>query len=84
MTMTNEERARDYAYARQKNLHLSQRDTNLIQLAYLHGLEDNRQDKQLTEAKAIIKIMKHLLFDVWGYIAIPLEKRVNDFLRSQA
>ena len=38
--MTNKERAMDYAYARQKNLHLSQRDTNLIQLAYLHGLED--------------------------------------------
>lgn len=42
-----------------------------------------RADKQLTEAKEIIKIMKHLLFDVWGYIAIPLEKRVNDFLRSR-
>ena len=41
-----------------------------------------RTDKQLTEAKEIIKIMKHLLFDVWGYIAIPLEKRVNDFLKE--
>lgn len=40
-----------------------------------------KADKQLTEAKEIIKVMKHLLFDVWGYIAIPLEKRVNDFLR---
>lgn len=40
--MTDEEKARDYALARQKNLHLSQRDTNLIQLAYLHGLKAGR------------------------------------------
>lgn len=35
---------------------------------------------QLTKAKGIIKIMKHLLFDVWGYIDIPFEERVNKFL----
>lgn len=37
--MTDEEMARNYALERQKNLHLSQRDTNLIHLAYLHGLK---------------------------------------------
>lgn len=41
--MTTEELARDYALARQKSLHLSWRDTNLIQLAYLHGLEAGKQ-----------------------------------------
>lgn len=44
--------------------------------------QNEKQREQLTEAKEIIKIMKHLLFDVWGYIAIPLEKRVNNFLKQ--
>lgn len=52
--------------------------TTLMQLNNM--LVSKRQ--QLTEAKEIIKIMKHLLFDVWGYIAIPLEKRVNNFLKQ--
>lgn len=42
--MKDEERARDYALTRQKNLHLSQKDTNLIQLAYLHGLKAGRPE----------------------------------------
>jgi hypothetical protein len=37
-------------------------------------------DLKLTKAKGIIKIMKHLLFDVWGYIDFPFEERVNKFL----
>ena len=36
----------------------------------------------LTKAKEIIKIMKHLLFDVWGYIDFPFEERVNKFLNE--
>jgi flagellar biosynthesis/type III secretory pathway protein FliH len=39
-------------------------------------------NKGKSEAKEIIKIMKHLLFDVWGYINIPFEKRVNNFLKE--
>ena len=37
-------------------------------------------NNQLTKAKEIIKIMKYLLFDVWGYIDFPFEERVNKFL----
>ena len=37
--MTDKEMAKNYALERQKNLHLSQRDTNLIHLAYFHGLK---------------------------------------------
>lgn len=40
--MTDDERAFKYALERKKNLHLSQRDTNLICLAYLHGLKDGK------------------------------------------
>lgn len=40
--MTDKEIAREYALGRQKWLHLSQRDTNLIELAYLHGLEKGK------------------------------------------
>lgn len=32
--------------------------------------------------KSIFKIMKRLLFNVCGYIAIPFEKKVNDFLKE--
>ena len=52
--------------------------TTLMQLN--NNLVSKRQ--QLTEAKEIIKIMRYLLFDVWGYIAIPFEKRVNNFLKQ--
>lgn len=49
--MANEklkQKAEEYAYARRKSLHLSQRDTNLIQLAYLHGLEElEEQNKKI-------------------------------------
>lgn len=44
--------------------------------------KNEKQRERLTEAKEIIGIMRHLLFDVWGYIAIPLEKRVNAFLKN--
>lgn len=38
--------------------------------------------KELQKAKKLIKIMKHQLFDVWGYIDNSLEKKVNDFLKG--
>ena len=49
------EAARDYARSRQKSLHLSQKDTNLIQLACLHGIEIGRQSEQLTKVKVALR-----------------------------
>ena len=43
-------------------------------------LEDWYEDDKLTEATKLIKIMSRLLFDVCGYINIPFEKKVKDFL----
>lgn len=34
----------------------------------------------ITEAKEIIKIMRYLLFDAWGYISFPFKERVDKFL----
>lgn len=55
-------------------------DTVVTLMQLNNELVSKRQ--QLTEAKEIIKIMRYLLFDVWGYIAIPFEKRVNNFLKQ--
>lgn len=38
--------------------------------------------EQHKQFKEIIKLLRHLVFDIWGYIAIPLEQRVKDFLRE--
>lgn len=49
--MTDKERARKYALERQKNLHLSQRDTNLIRLAYLQGLKKGKSKWHKTQVQ---------------------------------
>ena len=49
--MTDKERARKYALERQRNLHLSQRDTNLIRLAYLHGLKKGKSKRHKTRVR---------------------------------
>ena len=41
-----------------------------------------QQSEHLIKAKEIIGVMRHLLFDVWGYIDSSLEKRVNDYLKQ--
>lgn len=49
--MTDKERARKYALERQRNLHLSQRDTNLIHLAYLQGLKKGKSKRHKTQVQ---------------------------------
>lgn len=60
--MSDGEMAKNYALERQKNFHLSQRDTNLIQLAYLHGLKAKL--KQLKQLKLFTEQGKWELLDI--------------------